>query len=200
MRTTVTCLCPTLHNLEGKTRLCSPAGEGQLQTSGLSSARQRGDPEHPLACGDLPPGSPEKCLGWGGYSASSPRGTNGTGEHTCQSHIPSRSCPAGPHGCQDGGEGSGWVGAEAQTSPHPFPGRVLGVHPWCVAAFHLKTGFESQFFEPGGAKASRASQSKQASGKWREKQTGLNFPSTSPGETLRQLGGGGRHRGAWLQG
>lgn len=75
----------------------------------------------------------------------------------------------------------GWVGAGAQTFPHVLPGRVLGVHPRCVAAFHLKTGFESQFFEARKAKASRASQSKQAFGKFREKQTGLNFLSDSPG-------------------
>lgn len=62
---------------------------------------------------------------------------------------------------------------------------------WCVAAFHLKTGCESQLFETREAKASRASQSKQALGKFREKETGLNFLSGSPGGRFRLLGGGG---------
>lgn len=56
--------------------------------------------------------------------------------------------------------------------------------------FHPKTGFESQF-ETGEAKASRASQSKQAFGTYREKETVLNFPSSSPGEKPRLFGGGG---------
>ena len=59
-----------------------------------------------------------------------------------------------------------------------------------MAAFHLKTGFESQLSETEEAKASRASQSKQAFGKFREKETGLNFPSDSPGGQFRLLGGG----------
>lgn len=59
-----------------------------------------------------------------------------------------------------------------------------------MAAFHLKTGFESQLFETEEAKASRASQRKQAFGKFREKETGLNFPSDSPGGKFRLLGGG----------
>ena len=62
---------------------------------------------------------------------------------------------------------------------------------WCVAAFHLKTGCESQLFETGEAKASWASQSKQALGKFREKEAGLNFLSGSPGGKFRLLGGGG---------
>lgn len=61
---------------------------------------------------------------------------------------------------------------------------------WFMAAFHPKTGFESQLFETREAKASRASQSKQAFGKFREKQTGLNFSSDSPGEIFRLLGSG----------
>lgn len=60
-----------------------------------------------------------------------------------------------------------------------------------MAVFHLKTGFESQLFETREAKASRASQSKQAFGTFEEKETGLNFPSHSPGEKFRLLGGGG---------
>lgn len=60
-----------------------------------------------------------------------------------------------------------------------------------MAACHLKTGFESQLFETREAKASRASQSKQAFGTFGEKETGLNFPSNSPGEKFRLLGGGG---------
>lgn len=59
-----------------------------------------------------------------------------------------------------------------------------------MAAFHLKTGFESRFFETRAAKASWASQSKQAFGKFGAKQTGLSFPSDSPGEKFRLLGGG----------
>ena len=61
---------------------------------------------------------------------------------------------------------------------------------WCVAAFHLKTGCESQLFETGEAKASRASQSKHAPGKFREKETGLNFLSGSPGGESGCLVGG----------
>lgn len=69
--------------------------------------------------------------------------------------------------------------------------------PRCyVAAFHLKTGFESQLFETREARASRASQSKQAFGTFGGKETGLNFPSNSPGEKLRLLGGGGRASGS----
>ena len=101
--------------------------------------------------------------------------------------------------------GAGLVGPRADRGKHPpiLEPRQLPIRPltessrfiplprWCVAAFHLKTGFERQLFETRGAKASWASQSKQAFGKFREKQTRLNFPSDSPGETFRLLGGGG---------
>lgn len=66
-----------------------------------------------------------------------------------------------------------------------------------------KTGFESQLFETEGEEASRASQqralSKQAFGKFREEETGLNFPSDSPGGEFR-LPGGVRTQGPWLCG
>lgn len=81
----------------------------------------------------------------------------------------------------------------AQTPPHSFPGKVLWVQLFTQVVHGSvppKTGFESQLFETSEAKASRASQSKQAFGKFREKQTGLNFSSDSPGEIFRLLGSG----------
>lgn len=91
-----------------------------------------------------------------------------------------------------------WVIMEPRHLPIHSLAESLGFSPsprCYVAAFHLKTGFESQLFETREAKASRASQSKQAFGTFGGKETGLNFPSNSPGEKLRLLGGGGA--GIW---
>lgn len=189
-----TCLCLTLHNLEGKPQLCSPGGKASSKPQACPP-HNRGETLSTLR----PVGPSLRALQrsvWVGR-ALCPRGTDGTGEHTCESHI--LSIAAQQVLRVPGLWGQLWRGWGLE--PRHLPGSsVWGVHPWCVAAFHLKPGFESQFFEPQGAKASRASQSKQAFGKFREKQTGLNFPSASPGGTFRRLGGRGQALGSLAPG
>lgn len=97
------------------------------------------------------------------------------------------------------GPGGGWWEVPdrhgARTRPHSLLAessvRFSTAPRWCVAACHPKTGFERQVFETKEARASWASQSKQAFGKFIEKQTGLNFPSDSPKKQIRLPGGWG---------
>lgn len=77
--------------------------------------------------------------------------------------MPARGCG------QNFGVGSWWGPEMTLGGIWPIRARTLPIHllakssrfshapRWCMAAFHPKTGFESQLFETGEAKASRAS-------------------------------------------